>query len=149
MAWVSLTEADVRTRLSSAEVAALNAVHVAAGDTQTLPRVIAQVVDEVRGYIAATGNTDLEDGAKIPGKLVGAALALIRYRLISSLPNQSLITEPRKQEYNDAIRLLERVADGKFRVEEPVVASTESIKYAGPKITGKTRRFGRDVSDGI
>lgn len=149
MAWVSLTEADVRSRLSSAELGALQSVHATAGDTQLVSRVITQAIDEVRGYIAAWPENSLEEGAKIPSKLVSAALAIIRYRLISSLPSRSLMTEERTQEYKDATRLLERASEGKFRVEEPVTAEDETVRHVGPSVSAKTLSHRRQDADGI
>lgn len=149
MAWVSLTEADVRTRLSSAELAAVNSVHAASGDTTLVASLITQVTDEIRGYVAAWPENKLEEGAKIPSKLVGAALAIIRYRILSSLPSQTLLTEARKKESDDALRLLERVSEGKFRVEDPVTVSAETIAAAKPRFTAKTLTHRRSDADGI
>lgn len=146
--WTEITEDLVKTRLAGAEVTALQTAALAAGQTDPLPEIVTQVVDEVRGYIAA-GGFGLEEGAKVPSKLVSATLAVIRYRLATRLPARSLLTEERKAENDAAIRLLERVADGKFAVEEPAAASSETIGGASPSMTAKTRVFTRTDEDGI
>ena len=149
MAWIAITESDVRTSLLSSELAAIQSPHAASGDTQLVSKKIQEVVDEVRGYIAAWPDNQLEEGAKIPSKLLGAALALIRYRIISSIPSQTLLTESRRTEKEDAMKLLERVSDGKFRIEDPVITEDETVRRAGPKITAKTRTYRRADADGI
>ena len=148
MAWRIITEADVKTRLAGAELNACQTAALADGQTDPLPDIITAVVDEIRGYIAAGGNT-LGAAGTIPSKLISAALAIVRYRLATRLPVRSLLTEERKSENTDAIRLLERVADGKFRIEEATAADTESSSAPGPSMGTKTRNFDRTSQDGI
>lgn len=148
MSWAAVTVDMVKTRLAGPEVAALQTAALATGQVDPLPDTIAQVVDEVRGYISAGGSV-LETGATIPSKLRSATLAIIRYRLITRLPVKSLMTEARKEENDAAVRLLERVADGKFSVEEAVTPTTEVIGAPTPSVTGKTLNFNRSSQDGI
>lgn len=61
----------------------------------------------------------------------------------------SLLTEVRKKENDAAIELLERVADGKFAIEEPVTESEESIGAPSPRITGRARTHTRADQDGL
>lgn len=149
MAWVTLSVADVRTRLTTAELSAIQSIHAAAGDTAFLTSIITQVVDEVRGYVAAAPGGKLGEGTTVPSKLVGAALSLIRYRTINSLPSSTLMTEARKEEYKDALALLERVSDGKFAVEEPTTVEDEGTQRGGPKMTSKTRTWTRADQEGL
>lgn len=148
MAWQSLTTDDVKTRLAGAEVAALQSAALASGQTDPIPDIITAVVDEVRGYIAAGGIT-LGAAGTIPSKLVSAALAIVRYRVCTRLPVKSLLTEDRVRENEAAIRLLERVADGKFAVEEPTTADTEAIGAPSPSFAEKTLTFDRDSQEGL
>jgi phage gp36-like protein len=149
MAWVIITADDVKTRLSGPEHSALTTAALAAGQSNPLPDLISQTVAEIRGYVAACERNRLEEGEKIPSKLVGAALALIRYHLATRLPVKGLLTDERKQEYTDAIRLLERVADCKFAVEEPSEVSTEVISSPKPSVGTRTRNYDRASQDGI
>ena len=148
MAWISITTDDVKTRLAGAEVTALQSAALAAGQTDPLPEIIAQVVDEVRGYVAAAGAT-LGAAGTIPQKLLSAALAIIRYRICTRLPVKSFLNEDRVRENDAALRLLEKVADRKFLVEEPTVADTEVGGGPGPSFNEKTRTFDGDSQDGI
>lgn len=149
MPWQIITETDIRDRLSGPELAAYKSVALATGQTDPLPGIITQTVDEVRGYIAAAGTVALGEGTTIPSKLVSAASAIVRWRLITRLPlNSAALLETRKQEYQDALRLLEQTATGKFLVEEPTTASAEQISVPGPRWSARDRHFTRSTQDG-
>lgn len=150
MPWQQITEIDVRDRLSGPELAAYKSAALAVGQTDPLPGIIQQSVDEVRGYIAACARNSLEEGAAVPSKLVGATVAIIRYRLISRLPlNSAALLDTRREEYKDALRLMEQVSACKFAVEEPTIKSTEVISAPSPSYSGRSRRFTRDQQEGI
>lgn len=150
MPWVQITETDVRDRLSGPELAAYKSAALASGQTDPLPGIIAQTVDEVRGYIAAAGNVSLGDGTTVPGKLVSATVAIVRWRLITRLPlNSAALLETRKQEYQDALRLLEQTAAGKFLVEEPTTAAAEQVSTPSPRFSARSRQFTRSSQDGV
>lgn len=148
MSWISITEAEVQTRLTGPELTALKQSALASGQTNPLPEIVEQVIDEIRGYIAAAGNV-LGDGQTIPQKLLGTALAMIRYRLCTRLPVASLLTQQRIEENSAALRLLERVSDGKFLVEEPSTESTEDISNPTPSVTAKTENFDSTDQNGV
>jgi phage gp36-like protein len=148
MAWREITVGDVRTRLTGAELAACQSAALADGQTDPLPEIIIAVVDEARGYIAAGGSA-LGAAGTLPSKLISAALAMIRYRLATRLPIKSLLTDERKTENSDAIRLLERVADSKFLIEEPLELDHEVSSAPDPQVQDKTLVYGKTSQDGI
>ena len=127
MAWIAITPDDVKTRLTGAEVAALKSVALAPGQGDPLDEIIAHVTNEVRGYVAANVKNTLGAAGTIPAKLLSAALAIIRYRVATRLPTKSLLTEDRVRENDAAIRLLERVADDKFAIEDPITGDVSGI----------------------
>ena len=134
-------------RLAGAELSAYRGAGKAAGQADPLPEVIAAVVDEIRGYVAACESNVLGAGNTIPDKLKSTALAMIRFRLISRLP--LTVGEDRRQEYRDALDLLREVAACRFRVEEPTTPETvEHIAAPTPSITARTRTFTRELQDG-
>lgn len=148
MSWQTLSVDNVKTRLTGPELSALQSAALASGQEDPLPEIITTVVDEVRGYISAGGHT-LETGTTVPSKLVSASLAIIRYRLATRLPVKSLLDENRIREYQDAVKLLERVADGRFAIEEPVTATSEVQGGSSPSMSSKTRIFTNSDEDGI
>lgn len=147
MAWTSLTSATVKPRLSATELSALQSSGLPDGVTDALADLVTQVVDEVRGYVQA-GGFNLGAAGTLPSRLVSAATAIIRFRLGTRFPLKMLDTEARQREYDDAIKLLDRVAAGKFAVEEPTTGDTESSGGPGPSLTDKTLTFNRDNQDG-
>lgn len=128
MSWQSLTTDDVLSKLAGPELAALQSAALADGQSDPVPGIIQVVVDEVRGYVAAHSQNRLGDAGTIPSKLVSATLAIIRHRICTRLPVASLLTEQRIREKDDAIRLLERVADGRYSIEDPVTGEPSAIK---------------------
>lgn len=137
MAWKTLSEEQVRTRLSGPELAALRTAALAAGQEDPLPEVIAQVTGEVRGYVAACSANRLGPAGTIPPQLESAALALIRYRLAGRLPVRTLMTDDRRTEREAAERLLRDVAACKFAVEAPADAGPEKLPSPRPSIRPK------------
>lgn len=117
--WIEITASSIQAALSGPELAAYQSAALADGQGDPLHEIISQAVEEARGYIAS-GSFALEVGATIPFRLQRSVVSLIRYRLITRLPIRSgELLEHRRREYDDAIRLLERVAEGKFNIEEP------------------------------
>mgnify|MGYP003609792862 CR=1 FL=1 len=119
MSWSTITSTNVKTRLAGAELTALQTAALATGQADPLIEVIADVVDEVRGYISANPKNTLGAAATVPSKLLSATLAIIRYRLATRLPAKAFLTQDRIDENNAAIRLLEQVAANKFAIEDP------------------------------
>lgn len=149
MAWLALTDTEVKTRLAGAELTALQTAALADGQTDPLPEIIEQVVDEVRGYISSGGYT-LGTSQTIPARLVGSALALIRYRAATRLPSSGMLDEDRRNEYKDAIRLLERVSEGKFSIEEAITPDTEISGAPAPAMGDvPILYFSADEQDGL
>jgi phage gp36-like protein len=148
MAWQTVTDSDIVTRLAGAEIDALRETALADDQSDPVPEIVDQVVEEVRGYVAAGGYT-LGAGATIPGKLLSAALAICRFRAATRLPTEAFLTESRKTEYRDAVRLLERVADGKFAIEEPAEASDETSSGPSPSFETPSNVFQPSNQDGL
>jgi phage gp36-like protein len=133
MSWVTLTEAKFLAQLTGAETSALKSAALASGQTEPLTETLANVVQQVRGYVAANSSNRLGDGVTIPQELVSAAVAIARYVALNRLPVKSLLTDTRISEYRDALTLLRDVAAGKFRIEQPATISSQVI--GGPAVT--------------
>lgn len=130
--WLTLSALDVRTRLSGAELAALQSAALATGQSDPLPEIIAQVVAEVRGYIAGHRVNRLElNTATIPAALQSACLSIIRYRLITRLPGKQLLTEDRVKENEQALTLMRMVARGNFAIETPSIDAPADAQQSG------------------
>lgn len=129
MAWILITEALVRTKLTDAEMSALLAVSLPDGVTgvEILEQEIANTTAEVRGYVAGNPQNTLGAGATIPEELMDDALVILRYKVFTRAPNMKrLLDELRVKEYDAAKRKLSQdVPAGKFRVVPPAEEAAE------------------------
>jgi len=149
MAWTTLTSAQLRARLAAAEVAALKN-NLTAGDSDPLAAIVVEAVGTVRGYIAANSANQLGAGDTVPSVLVDTALVLARHRLLTRLPVPSLITEGRRTEHADALKLLADVAAGRFAVEQPATPTTEASSGPGAAlVSSSARKAGRTHLAGL
>lgn len=144
MAWQSIVETD----LDSVLLESIRSLAASNSRTDPVLPTITRVVDEVRGYCQAGGIT-LGLAGTIPSRLVSAALAIIRFRLATILPAAGLLTDEQKTENADALKLLGDVAAGRFAVEEPTTADTETSSAASPSFHPRHRHYSRHDENGI
>jgi phage gp36-like protein len=140
MSWSTLTEAKFLEQLSGPEVTALKTAALATAQAEPLTALLAKVVQEVRGYVAANSSNQLGEGVTIPGELEADAIAIARYRALNRLPVKSLVTPGRETEYKDAIAKLRDVAAGRFRIEQPETVSSQVIAGPGAVLVSSTTR---------
>lgn len=140
MSWTTITVETLKSRNAGAEVTALQESAIADGQNDPVVEIIQQVVDEVRGYIDAGGFT-LGSGSTVPSRLVLATINRIRFEAATRLPGGALLDQDRRDANIQAIALLQRVASGKYSVETPETASTETSGTATPRITIPTHQF--------
>lgn len=154
MAWIPLTIADLKTSLNSQEVESYS---TALADTEMPVRadeILAQVVQQIRDDIASyqLNVLSVEDDL-IPDGYSYHALALARYRLLSSLPYCE-ITESRKEEYKEAIKFFDSVANGKRRPEQPdnprdITAAPDRPRPGAQVVSSRTNIVGRENLSGL
>jgi hypothetical protein len=140
MSWITITEADVISKLSGPEIAAMKTAALQAAQTDPLPEVIDQVVKEIRGYVAACSENVLGDGVTIPEELLGAAINRIRYELATRLPVASLLTQARTDANSQALTLLRDVAKCAFKVIAPTTPSEDQAPGQGVELINANRR---------
>lgn len=150
MSWLTITEANVLSKLSAPELAAMKTAALASGQANPLTEAIADVVREVRGYVAACSGNTLGEGDTIPDELLGAAINRIRYELATRLPVASLLTDARKEANRDAVALFGRVAACTFRIIPPTTAA--AAQAGGPAVqvvSTTTRQASRSHLSGL
>lgn len=148
--WVSLTADDLLRSLTGPERTAVQRAATEPGQADPLETILADVVKEVRGYVAAYNGNTLGEGDTIPDELRGAAVARARFEAFTRLPvGRSLLTEDRVEANRSAVAVLRDVAAGRFRLVQPSTASTEEIGAPSPRITPRTRTFDRASQDGV
>lgn len=150
MAWRSITEADLLTKISGAELSSLRTAVLASGQADPVPAAIGQVVDECRGYIAACTNNTLGEGATVPEKLIGSCVAKIIIEIMTRVAGTVIDPEgARARSATAATRLFERVASCGFAVEAPETATSEKLPSPSPSIKARRRHFTRADQEGI
>lgn len=132
MAWITITEDKVLTKLSGPEKAAMNSAALQAAQIAPLPEIIDEITKEIRGYVAACPGNILGPLGTVPDELLGAAISRIRFEFATRLPVTSLLTEDRRTANSNAISLFQRVADCKFAIIDPVTPADEQA--GGPSI---------------
>lgn len=150
MAWITLTEDDVITKLSGPETAAMKTAALQAAQVDPLPEVIEQVVLEVRGRVSACAANTLGAAGTIPDELKGAAINRIRYELATRLPVASLLTDARIRANDQAIALLRDVGSCDFAIVPPEnpAPETEQPGSGTPRICRPRRQFTDRRQDG-
>ena len=140
MNWFLLTPESLQSKVNGPELGALRAAAVRGGQPDPLQEILTEVVQEVRGHVAA-GGFALGPAGFIPENLLGAVLALIRYRLYTRLPGARSITDARWHDNEDALMLLRQVARGHFQITENAPP--------GPLVTPRKGWFSREEQEGI
>lgn len=132
MAWIPITEARILTKVSGAELDALRAAALAEGQVDPVAEIISQVTDEIHGYIPAHVTRGAAD--TVPSRLMGAALDRCVWEIMKR-PGASIIDdggESRAKANAAAIKLFERVSDGKFAIEDPETGDSSSSSASQP-----------------
>ena len=147
MSWIALTEADLLTVLSGPELASYRSAALEAGQADPVAPTLTQVIDLVRGYVAASPAGCLGAGETIPQKLRAPALDLLAFRI----PNRVGLSagETRQRLHDQALRLLEQVAAGRYQIEQPAEYAGEAESAPSPLMTARVRQFTRQDQDGI
>ena len=140
MSWFLLSSETLQPKVNGPELSALRAAALRGGHPDPLQEILSEVVQEIRGYVAA-GGFALGPAGSIPENLLGAALAMIRYRLYTRLPGARSITDARWHDNEDALMLLRQVARGHFQITEEAPP--------GPLVTPREEWFGRADSEGV
>lgn len=143
MPWNILTSEDLQNKLTAAEFSAITQASLPDGKTSAdvVAEEIANVTQEVRGYVAGYAPNVLGDGATVPDELRDVALVILRHRTFTRLPNMKrLLDELRVKEYEEAMRKLRDVAVGRFRVVNPETPAAQQASGGGVQVVSKTKR---------
>ncbi len=149
--WTKISKANIESRLSGQELASYRTAARTPGEADPLEVLVEMVTERVRGSIAGGGKAQGERGT-IPAVLLDVALSIIVMRVMTRCASQVLDPSgQRKADYDEAIRVLERVERGEGPgIPEPEVnESSDSsfipIAYNAPH----EETFRRDQQDGI
>lgn len=123
--WIAITSADVDDYLVAAKADALRSAALRVGQTDTVSRVIADVVQQVRLDVASSPRNVLDsDTTKIPTSLKVVALDIIIARLHLRL--QQKLTQDQVDCQKEAERKLDLVRKGDLLIEESASPEAEA-----------------------
>ena len=117
MPWIPFTEDQAKSRFSARELQVYNEIAnseypeeggeavVPPDAADRLPIIRDQILAEFRGKIMANPSvTYLGPAGTLPDWCIGPAAVLVRYAIIGIPPVPEGMTDPRRDEYNDAIK---------------------------------------------
>ena len=150
--WVALTVSDLLSVMTDREVNDFGKVSTTLTVPDRVIPILADLVQEIRGYTGShAGNTLSADPLLIPAEFKAKALAIARWRVLTSIPGYN--PETRKLEYEKADAFFTAVAKGTIRPRPAPDAEVNPVPqdrpYPSPKIRARKRRFSRDQQDGI
>lgn len=156
MSWTTITSAHVEPRLSDEELTALRRNYESTGKPDPLAGIITQVTNRIRRAVAKGGCPLSATVTEIPDELLDSAIAIIRYRLCSSMPG-GILNDDRRKEYDNAEAELKDVAEDATGIEEPATQSSATLSSGSPATPSYTeddppqgtRNFNRTSQDGI
>lgn len=115
MPWITPDMSLFRSVMGPAELAAI-ASAIGGPDDWNTTAAMQDAVSYVRSYCGERG---LGADGTIPPECRWALGAIFRFRMLSSLPNRSLVTEERQLEYEKACDYLRDIATGKAKITLP------------------------------
>ncbi|MBI5693661.1 MAG: hypothetical protein HZC55_26590 [Verrucomicrobia bacterium] len=149
--WFIISAADLNDHKVAALVDALRQEALAAGQTDPLPRIVAEVTNEIRGAIAFSGRYLLDaDAAALPNSLkeiaVKKAVRVLKGRLQQPLDKD----EERDAEVYEA--RLKALVRGEWPVDEPdtpLAPVPVQSAASSPRISSRRREFTRECQEGV
>jgi len=150
--WVTLTVDDILGAMTSREREDFGKVSTTLTVPDRVAPILVDLVAEIRGYIAShAGNTLSSDTSRIPPSFRARALAIARWRVLTSIPNYQP-GEARKLEWEAAEKFFRSVAEGDIRPEsdpDSVAPAAAPAQPAGVQHSAPPSRTGRSRMNGL
>lgn len=153
MEWVTLTEADALSGMTQRERDDFSKTSVGGSVTDRLTPILSNMVAEIRGYITTwSPNTISSNPAKIPPSMKAHAVAMVRWRVLATIPGYQP-GSAREKEFDAAAAYFRDVARGVIRPEpadDAVANPTPPEKPAGVEVvSAPPKRTGREKMNGL
>ena len=132
MAWRRLTKADLGATISQKEIDAYR--QSAPAGTDAVADLLSRTAEMARGYCRANRAVKLPaDGESVPGSLVAACCDYAAYDVLKRQPVP--VGEDRRKAYEEAMRILRDVAEGRTTPEghgeaEDAASGTVAVQVA-------------------
>lgn len=136
MSWVTFTADHVRARLAARELEVYQDTATEdAGDTpeERLAAIVTQVCDQFRGAIRMNPLvTTIGAAGTLPDFCIAHAAVVARVALVGMNPVPEGMTDPRRDEYREAMKFLERLKDAPVSLfAEAAPAASSCASYGG------------------
>jgi hypothetical protein len=118
MAWIPLTENDIKARMSAQELTVWDTSGQDSGEViSRIPSIITQVTGLVRGRVASCRESTLGAACLIPEELLYAAATLAKNAILNSLPtSEENTSEGRAEENRQANAQLDQAAKCELQI---------------------------------
>ena len=146
MNWVPVTTNDVLAVLNSTELTTYQTFRPANGQADPLATLIGHVTSEVLGYVRRRIVPDAS--GNIPDVCLGHAVSIITWRLMLRCGSKTNL-DSRKQLYDEAVKFLQDIAEGKIALARSSNPSTEITGLPQPAIARNRNPASRWKQDGI
>jgi len=142
MPWVTFTGSDIRDGMAVREIQIYEETagqsfggEIAEGVAPRIERIASRVVDQFRGAILSNPLvTVLGAAGTIPAFCVPWAIAIARTTMLGLNPVEEGRTDPRRDEYTDAIKgrdALKSMPAAVFATEDPTESTSSYASYGG------------------
>jgi hypothetical protein len=138
MPWNTLATTDITAEILPDEVTLLNTIQ---GSSSILSAILTSVTAEILAGILVGGNQIGQPGT-VPDQIRSDAIALLRWKWFCSLPKTDLQSDFRRAQYDEAVKRMEKIRDGKEKVEIP--AQPQNV--TGPSFRLEAIRRGHRLS---
>lgn len=126
--WVVVDEALLKGRMTAREWEVMDSAARSAAGVSPAAECIASVVMEVRGYVSGCPRNALGPVGTVPAECVNATLELLREAMAAMVPGSPVVVdETRKETIRQARRFLEKVAECRVAVTQPVGGESGSV----------------------
>ena len=137
MSWNTLATTDITAEILPDEVTMLNTIQ---GSSSILSTILGTMTAEILAQILVGGNQIGQPGT-VPDQIRSDAIALVRWKWFCSLPKTDLQSEFRRAQYDEAVKRLEKIREGREKVEIP----TQPQNVTGPSFRMQAIRRGHRV----
>jgi hypothetical protein len=138
MSWNTLATTDVTAEILPDEISMLNTIQ---GSTSILSAILSTMTAEILASILVGGNQIGQPGT-MPDQIRSDAIALVRWKWFCSLPRTDLQSDFRRAQYDEAVKRMETIREGREKVEIPANPQT----VTGPSFRVETVRRGHHLT---
>ncbi len=138
MPWNTLAASDVTAEILPDEVTMLNSIQ---GSSSILSTILATITAEIQAGILVGGN-QIGPVGTVPDQIRSDAIAMVRWKWFCSLPKTDLQSDFRRAQYDESVKRMEKIREGREKVEIPAIPQN----VTGPSFRVEAIRCGHRVT---